>query len=43
MEAEHDCRARQSGDFDGGSTIVDGRKVFKWKRDIFNGSRYEES
>ena len=43
MEAERDCRARQYGDFDGGSTIVDGRKVYKWKRDIFKGSRYEEN
>ena len=43
MDAERDCRARQSGDFAGDATIVDGSKVFKWKRDPFHGSRYEES
>ena len=43
MDAERDCRAKQSGEFDGGSTIIDGSKVFKWKRDIFNRSHFEES
>ena len=43
IEAERDCRSRQSGDFDAGSTISDGRKVYKWCREIFKGSRYEES
>ena len=43
VDAERDCRSRQSGDFDAGSTLTDGRKVYKWRRDIFKGSRYEES
>ena len=43
MDAERDCRARQSGDFDGGSTIIDGSKVFKWVRDPIHRSRFEDS
>ena len=43
VDGERDCCSRQYGDFDAGSTLTDGRKVYKWRRDIFKGSQYEES
>ena len=43
VDAERDYRSHQSGEFAAGSTLTDGRKVYKWHRDIFKGSRYEES
>ena len=42
VDAENDCRCRQSGEFHAGSLFTDGGKVYKWRRDLFKGSRYEE-
>ena len=39
---ERDCRARSSGEFDGGSVMVEGSKTFRWKRNPFGGSGWVE-
>ena len=43
VDAERYCCSCQSGEFAAGFTLTDGRKVYKWRWDIFKGSRYEKS
>ena len=41
-DAERDCCATESSDFEGGSTVEEGSKTFKWKCNPFRGSRFVE-
>ena len=41
-DIERYCRTKESGDYEGGSTVKEGSETFKWKHNPFRGSRFVE-